>query len=353
MQDDKESYEAAVDALRAIAPEAIEADDKPLPPPDMPAAANAGAPAGPVRYTVKPAGEPQDAGTEFSVTDMDTGQSFYAGKIHIYRTRRGLSRSSTLLIYDRNDAATKIGAWAHFMWPSVMAESNGRYISINAWDRAHFTWGFYQLAAHTARDNLILLMRELVQLPSAQRFFPDLTLYDGKVSRVTPTGPISLEREEQVQVGSRTETQIPDFMKYLNPSSFRLDNGEVITAAKFAAWAQADEAMRDATVRVSVAIMRRKAKRWGEKFGLNGKRPELAIWVSDMFHHGRGDEDQVRAALARPTFQSQLDALSVIDTSGQHAARLATVKRHVNILLDERRFENVQFGEGDLSFVGV
>ena len=41
-------------------------------------------------------------------------------------------------------------------------------------------------------------------------------------------------------------------MAYLNPSSFRVDEKEVLTAAKFAAWASEDKAMRDATVRVSV-----------------------------------------------------------------------------------------------------
>jgi hypothetical protein len=54
--------------------------------------------------------------------------------------------------------------------------------------------------------------------------------------------------------------------------------------------------------------------------------------------------------LALPTFAQQLDALSRIDTTGDHGARLATVKRYVQTLLDEDRFANVRFGEGALSF---
>src|SRR5690606_6633196 len=200
---------------------------------------------------------------------------------------RGISRSSTLLEYDRFQAEEQMGLWAHFIWPTVMAESNGRYISINAWDRAHFTWGFYQLAAHTAGDNLILLMRELVQLPLVARYFPDLKLVDGKVARETDAGPVSLEREVTVDVGGRPERQLPDFMAYLNPSSFRVDEREVLTAAKFASWALEDKEMRDATVRVSVAIMKRKIKARAQSLGLIGKRPELAIWVSDILHQGR------------------------------------------------------------------
>lgn len=231
-----------------------------------------------------------------------------------------------------------------------MAESRGRYISINAWDRAHFTWGFYQLAAHTARDNLILLMRELVKLPSAARYFPDLTLKDGKVALKTDTGIASLENEVEVQVGRWTETQIPDFMEYLNPTSRHVEEREVITAAKFANWAQDDPAMRETTVRVSIEIMKKKIKHRADSLGLIGKRPELAIWVSDMFHHGRGSTSQVREALAKSNLDSQLAALSTIDTTGQSETRLRTVKAHVDALRAEGRFDGVHFGEGQMSF---
>lgn len=348
MSEDDETRVPAEDVLRGVPPGEIEADDEPLP---FPAATESDAPAatGPVRYQVVPEGEPQESGTKYSVLDLDTGVTSHAGKVLKFGTRRGLSRASTLLLYDRFEVEAQIGAWAHFMWPSVTAESNGRYISINAWDRAHFTWGFYQLAAHTPRDNLILLMRKLVALPSARRFFPDLTLLDGKLTRVTEAGPVSLEREEEVAVGDDTEMQLVDFMAYLNPSSFRVEEREVLTAAKFAAWAVEDSAMREATVAVSVAIMKRKIKARAATFGLIGRRPELAIWISDMFHHGRGSTAQAKAALAEPSFAEQLEALSRIDTTGQHAARLESVKGSVKTLLDERRFDGVRFGEGGLS----
>jgi hypothetical protein len=347
MSDNDELMLDAEDALRGIPPSEMETDNEPLP---TPAAADASpVEVQPVRYEVVPEGEPQESGTKYSVTDLDTGVTSYAGKVQKYKSRRGLSRISNAIIYDRFAAEKQIGAWAHFMWPSVIAESNGRYISINAWDRAHFTWGFYQLAAHTPSDNLILLMRELVKLPSARRFFPDLTLVDGKIAQVTDTGPVSLEREQEVEVGDGKEMQLVDFMTYLNPSSFRMDEQEVLTAAKFAAWATEDGAMRDATVSVSIAIMKKKIKARAATLGLVGKRPELAIWISDMFHQGRGSTSQAKAALALPTFAEQLDALSRIDTTGQHAARLESVKGSVRVLMDEKCFEGVRFGEGELS----
>lgn len=301
-----------------------------------------------ISLRVEPPGEPQAKGTKYYVVDTATGERSYAGIIHTYFSRRGISRASNLLKYDRFEFENEVGAWSHFLWPTVMAESGGRYISINAWDRAHFTWGFYQLAAHTARDNLILLMHELVQLPSCQIYFPDLTLHDGQVAQIVDGSPRTLEREVKVPVGSWVETQIPDFMQYLNPSSKRVEEREVLTAAKFALWAINDPAMRQKTVEVSVDIMKRKLRYRAKMFDLFGKRPELAIWVSDMFHHGRGSQSQVRAALKLETLDAQLDALSEIDTTGKHSARRKTVKRFVEKLMAEGRFEGERLGFGGL-----
>ncbi len=305
--------------------------------------------AGPVRYAVDPLGEPQGNGTRFHVTDLDTSERIYVGRTTNYGSRRGLSRYSDTIPYDRFKAEATIGAWAHFIYPSVMAESGGRHLVINAWDRAHFTWGFYQLAAHTAGDNLILLMRELVQLPSAKRYFPDLVLVDGKLAQMTGDGPVTLERQAEVNVGGWTETQLPDFMAYLNPSSRRLDNQEVIASAKFIAWAEEDPAMLETTIRVSTGIMKRKIRHWAGRLDLLGKRPELAIWVSDMFHQGRGSLNKAREALNQSTFPRQLQALSEIDTTGHHAQRRATVRQHIEVLLNEGRFDGAAFGEGALA----
>ncbi|WP_306755267.1 hypothetical protein [Paracoccus actinidiae] len=294
------------EALRGLPISEIEADSEPLPSKPMDVAAGAEAADGPVRFRVAPSGEPQAGGTEYLVFDEDTGETLFAGKVLKFGFSRGLSRSGTLLEYDRNESEAEMRLWAHFIWPMVMAGSNGRYISINAWDCAHFAGGFHQLG-----DNLILLMRELVQLPSVHRHFPDLTLVDGKVARKTSSGTVPFEREELVQVSNgRTEMQLPDFMAHLNPTSVRVEEREVLTAAKFAGWALDDEAMRDATVRVSVSITKRKIKASAQMFGFIGKRPELAIWVSDIFHHGRGKASLVLAALAKPTFSEQLDAQS-------------------------------------------
>ena len=107
--------------------------------------------------------------------------------------------------------------------------------------------------------------------------------------------------------------------------------------------------MLEATIRVSSEIMKRKIRHWANRLNLIGKRPELAIWVSDMFHQGRGSLDKAREALNQPTLARQLQALSEIDTTGHHAPRRATVRQHVKVLLDEGRFDGAAFGEGALA----
>ncbi len=300
-----------------------------------------------VEFSVDPVGEPQQKKQKYFAIEEQTGRRIYVGYVAYYYSRKGIARYSGDLVYDRFQEEMRIGLWAHFIWPTVMAEGGGQHLVINTWDRAHFTWGFYQLAAHTADANLILLMRELLKLPTAKFYFPDLVLQNGKVAKLTQSGPRSLE--SPVWSEEHREMQIPDFMTYMNPSTTRVENAEVLNAAKFIDWALRDPEMLAATVRVSLGIMRRKIASRAATFGLIGRRPELAIWISDMFHQGRGSTKQVKAALALPTFDQQLDALSKIDTTGGQAPRLATVKSCVGKLLSEGRFNGVEFGKDKLA----
>ena len=67
-----------------------------------------------------------------------------------------------------------IDHWAHVIDATAQCESRGFMNLVNSYDRAKFTFGFYQLAAHTPDDNLILLFRELVALPRGKDYFPEL-----------------------------------------------------------------------------------------------------------------------------------------------------------------------------------
>lgn len=63
--------------------------------------------------------------------------------------------------YQAADYEAELDQWAVLLEATGACESENRFNLVNTYDRAKFTFGFYQLAAHTPRDNLILLFRRL------------------------------------------------------------------------------------------------------------------------------------------------------------------------------------------------
>lgn len=156
------------------------------------------------KFTITRDGKPQTKGTRWTATPDDGGAAFLVGQTVPFKDGDGAHRvlyqtyvmnELPKLFYDRKTADAELGLWAHFIWPAVVAESfGGHHLVVNTYDRARFTFGFYQLAAQTPADNLILLFRELLTLKSAGAYFPDLTLKNGKVHRVDESGSlVSLE----------------------------------------------------------------------------------------------------------------------------------------------------------------
>lgn len=320
-----------------------------------------------VDFSFEPSAEPIANTTRCFARERADPERFFVASAVKYQSMRGLgivAGGIDLLNspkYNRLVEESRLGLWAHFMAPTVAAESfGGLHLLVNSYDRAAFTFGFYQLAAHTPNENLIILFRALVKLPNARAYFPDLSLSaSGHVTQQTASGPKNLEREVEVTLASgNRETQIPDFMAYLNPSVASVEIRELSNAARLMHWVRRDPAAMNASVLVPYQTMRKKIDRFAPVFDLVGKEPELAIWVSDLKHHGRGGRlvnDKIKAALREPTFEKKLAALSKIDNyndanpNGQFKERRDTVGAVVNQLRREGRFAGVKFGEGPLS----
>lgn len=295
-------------------------------------------------------------GQSVSYTDAD-------GKHRgLYQTR--VMNDIPQLFYDRNVVENDLGLWAHFIWPSVTAESgNGHHLIVNSYDRARFTFGFYQLAAHTPNLNLILLFRDLLKLPTAQKFFPDLILKNGRVHRVEGGKTYSLEKAIKVhRPNGKIESQLVSFMTYLNPDTQNVNDREAYNAAKLMYWLVSEEEARRASEIVAFKIMLSKLKKYAKRYKLVGKDPRLAIWVSDIHHQGRGSVQSVKSALSQSNTSKQLNALSKIDIysekkpKGKFLSRRKSVKNSINTLAKEQRFEGVNLGDPELSFgsgVGV
>ena len=292
----------------------------------------------------------------YYAVEQSTKERFVVGYEAQYNARRGLSQTYVLrqipaLLFDRSMVEKTHGLWAHFIWPTAVAESAAHHLRINSYDRARFTFGFYQLAAHTPNDNLILLFRELLQLPNAALYFPDLVVANGVVCKrgAGSAPPVSLEREEDVPVGDRRETQIPDFMNYLNPTN-EVDEQEKQNAAKLMHWLLHDPGAVETTIRVSFGIMQRKIARIAQACGLVGGEPDLAIWASDVRHQGRGSIDDIKEALSQDTLEEKREALYAIDyADGHNEPRRNTVRDCLERLAKEKRFDGIKFGVGPLA----
>ena len=103
-------------------------------------------------------------------------------------------------VYDAAAYQPVVDHWAYLLDVTASAESKNRFNLINMYDRARFTYGFYQLAAHTPRDNLILLFREALLGADFQNLFPELKLVGGKVFRVAADGTdTDLEAESSIR----------------------------------------------------------------------------------------------------------------------------------------------------------
>ncbi len=197
------------------------------------------------------------------------------------------------------DYLPSIGSWATLLEVTGACESENHFNLINTYDRAKFTFGFYQLAAHTPRDNLILFFHRLASLPAFKDYFPELEMRGGRLFRVDTAGAAT--DLEQEFTASNGEQQIMLFMNYLNPQRVPIDQQEVLQAARLIHWNEHDPAMRLAQVRTAAEILQKKmSARYARKLPIDGKSDTICAIVADIFHQGRSTFAVVKDLLGRP-----------------------------------------------------
>jgi peptidoglycan hydrolase-like protein with peptidoglycan-binding domain len=307
------------------------------------APASAAAIGGALRFTFRKAGSQhfakEDADPDEVLVGRDTtytqsGRTF-RGLAH--RTGTDLTTIKAYGTYSRLEKEGEHGLWAHFLWPSIMGESGGLYARLNSYDAGFLTFGVYQLAAHTAGENLAELFRALLQLDGADAYFPDLLLVGGKVHRRPSGGSAPQPLEVKVQSQGRETSALA---LYLNPDLDRVDEEERLAGARLVHWTRRSTAARSAQVRVSLAVAKRKLLKAHANLDLTDRPLDQCIWVSDILHQGRAKYPRIKAALSA---SDPLDELSKI---GSFPERLATVTRCVTRLTEEgvitgRRYEDL------------
>lgn len=290
----------------------------------------------------------KQSGKTFSA-ETSSGFNFIIGSSTIYTddmTRTGLFQgpkaqtdSLGFGVYAATDFEAVFGQWAHFIEPTLSAEGGARFATLNTYDRAAFTFGAPQLAAHTPGKNFIEYFRQLLALPDAARHFPELSLRQaigGKTTVHLASGGGFLDLEQVVLVtrpNGKKENQLAKLMAYLNSSATAVDHAELSAAARLVNWLRLDPKAKE--LQISVFIEHAKANLARAKVnvaGFDGNDWKVGLWIMDIMHHGRGTFAEMANAMGsgmplsglkkigaksyKPRIDTIAKAIDTLDASG-------------------------------------
>lgn len=125
-------------------------------------------------------------GNDFTCS-ADGGASFFVGRRVPYKKRIGLYNifgGSPLekLIYQAAVFEPRFGFWSLFIEPTAVVEGRN-FLTLNTYDRAAFTFGFGQFAAHVPDGDFITYFRAMLSHQEAGDYFPHLGLISGHISK--------------------------------------------------------------------------------------------------------------------------------------------------------------------------
>ncbi|EFL52406.1 Peptidoglycan-binding domain 1 protein [Solidesulfovibrio fructosivorans JJ]] len=305
-------------------------------------------PKGPCPLTFPPSPDGFDAiagitqsGKTFSATTA-SGEKFIIGSITTYTDdmhRTGLFQGNAAIkdslrfgVYRGRDFVSDFGPWAHFIEPTLLAEGEARFATLNTYDRAAFTFGAPQLAAHTPGRNFVAYFRQLLALPLADRHFPELALRpnsDGKITihLQSDTGPVDLEEVVMVtRPNGVKEPQLAKLMAYCNTSPTAVDEVELLVAARLMNWLRLDPRAKQLQIAVFLAQAKENLEQAKTKVpGLVGSDWETALWIMDILHQGRGTYAEMRAALASANPKEALRRIGL----SRYRTRIVTIAKAV------------------------
>jgi len=180
-------------------------------------------------------------------------------------------------------------------------------------------------------------MRSLLSLPLASEYFPDLTLQNNRICRITDSGVVPLE--------SDTSTAL--LLDYLNPSYKEIEDTEVIQAAKFVHWAQNDPQHRQVQIEVGINHFKEKMIGYAELYRLEGLDDTVCLVVADIRHQGRAKSPVIAAALQS---SNPLESLLKIGEPKYHE-RVVTLRREIKDLTNDGTFGKHKYSVSKSDFV--
>jgi len=266
------------------------------------------------------------------------GQRFFIGSRVSYLGGKGLQnlKGASEQRYDRESFRPAYGFWADFIHPTAWAEG-ALFHTLNTYDRARFTFSFLQFAAHVPNGDFVRYLRELLGLPLALEYFPDLALHGGRVCKVTDNGLVALE----------SDSSTSGLMDYLNPSLDQVEDTEIIQAAKFIHWAQNDPQHRKVQLDVGISLFKSQMLGYAKQYKLDGAEDTICLVVADIRHQGRAKSPVIVSALQQP---KPLDALLKIGEL-EYRERIKTLKAEINHLTAEGVLGSRRFSVEQADFV--
>lgn len=246
-------------------------------------------------------------GYQTSYVDKSSHQSFEG----LYNVP---SAALPKLMYKAADASPQYGVWADLIAPTAACEG-GNYLTLNTYDRARFTWGFGQFAAHVPDGDFIRFFRDLLGQPEAADYFPTLQLVAGRIAQLSAGGATPLE----------SALSTAPLMDYLNPTTSAVEDAEVLAAARLIHWTTNHAPARELQAKHMVDAFRRLMAAADPAVGLDGRAADICCAVCDILHQGRAKYPAIRQALAAPSPLAELLKLGSIS----YPDRVKTLKARI------------------------
>lgn len=234
----------------------------------------------------------------------------YDGRIGLYNVFPGSPLQR--LDYDPKNYVERFGFWARFISPTAGCEGRN-FLTLNSYDRAAFTFGFGQFAAHVPDGDFVRWLHAMLALPEARDYFPELSFVG-----------VRAHHEELGQLETAGSTA--PLMAWLNPSATQVDDAEVTTAARLIHWTATNRPARLAQIAQMIASFRGYLAQADRRGLIEGRRAAECCVIADLLHHGRGGRavwTSIAKALASADPFGRLMAIG----SDQWAERKAMLRR--------------------------
>lgn len=273
---------------------------------------------------------------------------FYIGLSTTYLKNRGLSNLSLTEAYTYKPADWEkdFGYWTYLIFPTAMCESRGSFCCLNTYDRARFTFSFFQYAAHVYNGDFVKYLKRLLALPLAVDYFPDLVLQAGKLYQKKPDGKLV-----PLEAASAKDENLA-LMRFFNPTLSKVDDAELQMAARLIHWVMNDLDHVRLQVETAVTAYQHNLQKYHKWYDLHDMPDYICALICDIHHQGRALRVTVKKLVDSFRRQPGTLYLHLLEIGKKnYPSRGTTFDQAVKALKSEGKFGNRKYNALTQSFV--